>query len=187
MGKHITHRFQWFQDIMRFNAQAHVAGPQIFERWNANGYTLHLTASACASAWRTVCVSARDRRFPSIRECISAFKYWLHTYGVNFLLDFISNNCKVCLFKNLFNYIILEKNDKTRWALFLGIASGKHTLHTCNYIWSLAMRIHTIKPPCRCRMLIVTLMSYKTLLKRCKIPSMLNQISDVLAPVLLGE
>ena len=42
------HYVLWPQDTMLFVAQAHVAGALIFERWSANGYTLHLTA--CASA-----------------------------------------------------------------------------------------------------------------------------------------
>ena len=37
------------------------------------------------------------------------------------------------------------------------------------------------------RMLKVTLTSYKVLLKRCKISSILKQTGDALAPVLLGE
>ena len=71
----------------------------------------------------SACASARYRRFTSIRECISALKHWLHAHGV------------------------IRTNDRTRWALFLGIASGKHNSHTCSYIWSQAMRFHTKKPP----------------------------------------
>ena len=121
---------------MRFVAQAHVAGAPIYERWNANGYVSKYFYIHYISA----CASASDRRFPSIRECISALKYWLHGYGVNFLLDFIFNIFTTGLSKYLFNftsgniYITMEKNDRTRWTLFLWIASGKHTSHTCSYI-----------------------------------------------------
>ena len=37
------------------------------------------------------------------------------------------------------------------------------------------------------RMLKVTSMSYKALVKRCKISSMLKETGDALAPVLMGE
>ena len=89
---------------MRFVSQAHVAGAPIFERWSANGYTLHLMA----------CAFARDRRFPSIRECI------FQACGMNFLLDFIFNHFSIGLFKYLFNftagniYMMMEEDDRTR-------------------------------------------------------------------------
>ena len=52
---------------------------------------------------------------------------------------------------------------------------------------ALAMRFHTKNPPFRCCVIKVKSMSYKALLKRCKISSMLKQMVDALAPVLLGK
>ena len=72
---------------MRFASQAHVQARQCLSA--GAQINLHYI-----SAW----ASARDRRFTSIREFISALKYGLHAYGVNFLLDFIFNNYSTGLF-----------------------------------------------------------------------------------------
>ena len=122
------------QDTMHFFTQAHVASASIFERWSANGYTLHLTACASARIWLTQCALLHEiAAFLSSRECITALKYWLHAYGVNFVINCILNNCRTCLFKYLFNftvgdvYIMLEKNDR----ILNEPCFSNHTLHTC--------------------------------------------------------